>query len=292
MGGRNSKHREETPKEQVSLLLDGDWRTFSWEHKGKGIQFVRNFKPHENIRQLRVMICGPVAAGKSSFISSVMSVMEGRLASGALANSNTNDKSFTKMYTAHRISKEGRVFLPFVLCDTMGLEPTYKKEAFVSDIKLALKGHMKENYEFDPSSPLSEDSPSYNPKPDPEDKVHVLVFVVNGNSSEIADPILENMMEIREAASRLGIPQVAVVTHIDEACKETDKNLRNVYKSRFLKTKMMEISSGTGVPLNCILPVKNYSKDIEHHPDMDTLILSAMKQILEFGDDFVSKMEN
>ncbi|CAG5958614.1 unnamed protein product, partial [Menidia menidia] len=87
------------------------------------------------------------------------------------------------------------------------------------------------------------------------------------------------------------IPQVAVVTHIDEACKEIDENLRNVYKSRFLKTKMMEISSGTGIPLNCILPVKNYSKDQKLQPDMDALILSAMRQIVNFGNDFVSTME-
>ncbi|CAG5958607.1 unnamed protein product, partial [Menidia menidia] len=81
------------------------------------------------------------------------------------------------------------------------------------------------------------------------------------------------------------IPQVAVVTHIDEACKETEKDLKNVHKSKFLKSKMMEINSGTGIPLNCILPVKNYSKDIEQHPEMDAPILSAMKQILDFGDE-------
>ncbi|KAM9754434.1 interferon-induced protein 44-like isoform 3-T6 [Menidia menidia] len=194
-------------------------------------------------------------------------------------------------YKTHKISKDENNFVPFVLCDTVGLEPTNTNEACVSDIQLALKGHMKEQYEFDPSSPLSEDSPFYNPKPGPEDKVHVLVFVVNGNSSEIPDPILESMTKIRKEASKLGIPQVALVTHIDEACKETDKNLKNVYKSRFLKTKMMEISSGTGIPLNCILPVKNYSKDYKQHPDMNALILSAMRQILEFGNDFVKTME-
>ncbi|KAM9754429.1 interferon-induced protein 44-like isoform 1-T4 [Menidia menidia] len=282
MGGKHSK---------PSAVLQEEWRPFSWEDTDENFKYVRNYKPRKKIRLLRVMICGPVGAGKSSFITSVMSVIEERLVSGALANASTNDESFTKVYKTHKISKDENNFVPFVLCDTVGLEPTNTNEACVSDIQLALKGHMKEQYEFDPSSPLSEDSPFYNPKPGPEDKVHVLVFVVNGNSSEIPDPILESMTKIRKEASKLGIPQVALVTHIDEACKETDKNLKNVYKSRFLKTKMMEISSGTGIPLNCILPVKNYSKDYKQHPDMNALILSAMRQILEFGNDFVKTME-
>ncbi|CAG5958602.1 unnamed protein product [Menidia menidia] len=96
---------------------------------------------------------------------------------------------------------------------------------------------------------------------------------------------------LEEVFNQHWIPQVAVVTHIDEACKEIDENLKNVYKSRFLKTKMMEISSGTGLPLNCILPVKNYSKENKMQPDINALILSAMRQILEFGNDFVREME-
>ncbi|CAG5958609.1 unnamed protein product, partial [Menidia menidia] len=75
------------------------------------------------------------------------------------------------------------------------------------------------------------------------------------------------------------------------ACEEIEKNLKNVYKSEFLKTKMKEISSGTGIPLNCILPVKNYCIDKKLQPDMDALILSAMRQILDFGNDFVKTME-
>lgn len=36
----------------------------------------------------------------------------------------------------------------------------------------------------------------------------------------------------------VGIPHVAVVTNIDTACGETQKNLRNVYRSKHLKKKV------------------------------------------------------
>ncbi|KAM6934213.1 interferon-induced protein 44-like [Xenentodon cancila] len=98
------------------------------------------------------------------------------------------------------------------------------------------------------------------------------------------------MRDIREAASDLGIPQLAVLTHIDKACGETEKSLRNVYNSKHLKKKMSDFSSRLGIPMNCILPVKNYSDEINLDEDVNTLILSALKLMIDFGDDFINKL--
>ncbi|XP_008296199.1 interferon-induced protein 44-like, partial [Stegastes partitus] len=114
--------------------------------------------------------------------------------------------------------------------------------------------------------------------------------VCSGNAAEISDSVLEKMREIREAASDLGIPQLVVVTKLDEACPETEKNLQNIYKSKHVKKKMTDLSSELGIPLNCILPVKNYSKEIRRDPDVDTLILNALKLILDFGSDYIEKL--
>ncbi|XP_067458785.1 interferon-induced protein 44-like [Thunnus thynnus] len=143
---------------------------------------------------------------------------------------------------------------------------------------------------FNHQTSLTERDPGYNPTPTPDDRVHVLVCVLSANSAEITDSVLQKMKEVREMARDLGIPQTVVVTNIDGACAETEKDLKNVYKSKYLKKKMTDFSSAVGIPMNCIFPVKNYYEEIDLDNVIDTLILSALKHVIDFGDDFIEKM--
>ncbi|KAF1377037.1 hypothetical protein PFLUV_G00217720 [Perca fluviatilis] len=84
------------------------------------------------------------------------------------------------------------------------------------------------------------------------------------------------------------IPQVAILTKIDEACPEVKKHLRNVYRAKYIKNKMEEFSVNVGIPMNCIFPVKNYHEEINLNSDIDSLILSALTNIINFGDDCIN----
>ncbi|XP_067458883.1 interferon-induced protein 44-like [Thunnus thynnus] len=172
----------------------------------------------------------------------------------------------------------------------MGLEVGAGCGVRVEDIKLALKGHVQEGYKFNPASPLSDGDPGYISSPSADDKVHLLVYVCDANASEIKEPVMQKMKEIREVASGLGIPQVAIVTKVDEACDETEKDLKNVYKSKHLKKKITEFSARLGIPLNCIFAVKNYSSETYLDEDVNTLMLNALRLMIDFGDDFINKM--
>ncbi|TDH06464.1 hypothetical protein EPR50_G00113600, partial [Perca flavescens] len=274
-----------------SPTLKDPWRKIVWGDKTRDLQYVQDYEPENNdIKHIRILLYGPVGAGKSSFINSVSSTLRGRTTIPAGASSTTSDKSFTTRYETHKIIKGGgksKSYYPFIFNDVMGLE---KGDGVrVDDIKLALKGHVKEGYKFNPASSLSDGDPGYNPLPSPEDKVHVLVCVLSANAAEIPDSVLKKMAEIRELASDLGIPQMAIGTNIDSACPETAKDLKNVYKSKHLKKKVHDFSASVGIPVNCIFPVKNYCDEIDISDDVDTLILSALRKMIDFGDDFIAK---
>ncbi|XP_016521566.1 interferon-induced protein 44-like, partial [Poecilia formosa] len=255
-------------------------------NKQELLQYVKNFKSqNEEVKAIRVLLCGPVGAGKTSFINSVNNVLQGRMTNTVLTSNITFDQSFTKNYKTYKFKKEGRGNVyPFVFNDVMGLEE--RTGVRTDDIILALKGHVKDGYKFNPSASLSDGDFGYNSYPSISDRVHVLVYIYDNNASYLKPSILQKMREIREAAQELGIPQFAILTHIDEACGETEKNLRNVYRSKHLKRKMCDFSSSLGIPKNHILLVKNYTSEIQLDPDVDALILSALRLIIDFGGNY------
>ncbi|XP_054915743.1 interferon-induced protein 44-like [Poeciliopsis prolifica] len=280
------------PPPPPSPLVKTPWRETTWgcENNQELLEYVKNFQPqNEEVGAIRVLLHGPVGAGKSSFINSVNNVLQNRMTNEALASSTTSDQSFTTKYQTHKIKKEGRGnFYPFVFNDIMGLEE--RTGVRTDDIKLALKGHVKDGYKFNPVSSLSDDDPGYNSSPSISDRVHVLVCIYDANAPQMKPSVLQKMKEIREAASELGIPQLAILTHIDSACGETQKNLTNVYKSKHLKKKMGDFSAGLGIPMNCILLMKNYSSETQLNADVSTLILNALKLMIDFGDDYADKL--
>ncbi|TDH00808.1 hypothetical protein EPR50_G00192490 [Perca flavescens] len=168
----------------------------------------------------------------------------------------------------------------------MGLSPTGVQ---VNDVKLAMMGKVKDGYGFNRDSRMSEGDPFYNNHPTDNDKVHVLVCVIDANTVTcMHKEIEEKIRQIRIEATHLGIPQVAILTKIDEVCPEIKEDLQNVYKVNYLKEKMEQFSVNVGIPMNCIFPVKNYHEEINLNSDVDSLILSALKHIINFGDDCIN----
>ncbi|KAI9523329.1 hypothetical protein NQZ68_028353 [Dissostichus eleginoides] len=270
-------------------VLPQEWRKGPWGKKAGDLQIVKDYKPFKDNIQLRIMLYGSVGAGKSSFINSVESVLRCRITDRAKTDA-IGGKSFTTSYKAYTIQKGGPgTHYPFVFNDIMGLE----KDAgvCVEDIKLAMKGHVKDGYNFNPISTLSENNQHYNSNPSLNDRVHVLVCIVPGSIAALQDDdSVRKLREVRLAARDMGIPEIAILTKIDVACPEVGKDIRNVYKSKYLKKKIEEVTGLLGFPPSCIFPVKNYNSELETSDDTDTLILSALRRMIECGEDFVNDL--
>ncbi|XP_074513088.1 interferon-induced protein 44-like isoform X5 [Sebastes fasciatus] len=276
------------PSKPETLIKE--WRSVPWGHKEIELLFVEHYQPHnDEVQQLRVLLYGPVGSGKSSFINSVESVLRDRITGQALEDA-TIGKSFTQKYRTYKIHK-GRpgTFYPFAFSDIMGLEQGTNKGVAVEDIKLAMEGHIKDGYTFNPCSKIPEDNQYYNETPTLKDQVHVLVCVIPASTVNILSAETERKMrEVRLAARDMGIPQLAILTKIDDACPEVKTDIRNVYKSKYLKQKIAELNVALGFTPKCIFPVKNYYSEIDPNDDTDTLILSALRRMITYGEDFVN----
>ncbi|KAK7879560.1 hypothetical protein WMY93_033732 [Mugilogobius chulae] len=209
---------------------------------------------------------GPVGAGKSSFFNSINSVFRGHVTCQAMAGS-----SATSLTTQDSTGA--------------GLD--------IEDINSVLKGHMPDCYQFNSAAPLHSESHGYRKSPELKDKIHCVVYVLDSCKISIMPYKLEaKLSAVRRKANLLGIPQLALVTKVDEACPLVKDDLTNVYKSGYIKDMLQEVSARLGLPVSCVLPLKNYSEELELQLPVDILLLSALQQLLRFTDNYFDELSD
>uniref|UniRef100_A0A3Q4IC07 Interferon-induced protein 44-like n=1 Tax=Neolamprologus brichardi TaxID=32507 RepID=A0A3Q4IC07_NEOBR len=262
------------------------WRTVIWESEKRKelIEYIKSYKPTvSSVTQPRVLLIGPVGAGKSSFFNSVSSVFRGHVTSQAISGSSSTSLT-TQVFVCWKP-------LPIILCDTMGLEETKGAGLDIDDLSSILNGHLPERYQFNPSAPLHPEAHGYRTSPGLKDKIHCVAYVIDASKVSIMSTGLEEKLDaIRRKVNLMGIPQLVLLTKVDEACPLVKEDVRNVYKSGYIKDVVQEVGSRLGVPLSCVVPVKNYSEELELDMNCDILLLSAVLQMFRFVDDYFDEM--
>ncbi|XP_051767559.1 interferon-induced protein 44-like [Ctenopharyngodon idella] len=269
---------------------DKPWRPMNWSEDGQNLlTTVTNFQPgNPEVNTLRILLHGPQGAGKSSFFNSVNNAFQGRISTKAQANSSDFGRSFTLECKTYKVKKDrAGSFFPFMFTDIAGIHNVgigIKTE----DIIQLLKGHINDGHTFNPVKQITEEDPKYKNNPTLKDRIHCLVAVLPANTVSLIDEDnIRQMREVRKKARDLGIPEVIIMTKVDEACPLVKDNLEKIYTSKKIKQKMQECSVKLGVPVNCIYPVKNYHEERTTNTTVDILILDALKNILNFANDYV-----
>ncbi|KAM8744735.1 interferon-induced protein 44-like [Acanthopagrus schlegelii] len=269
--------------------LERPWRTVIWESETRTelMESIKSYNPSvSSVSQVRVLLIGPVGAGKSSFFNSINSVFRGHVTSQAISGSSTTSLSTQFRSYSLKAGREGKP-LPIILCDTMGLEENTGSGLAIDDISNILKGHLPDRYQFNPSAPLHSEAHGYCKSSDLKDKIHCVAYVTDACKVSIMPTKMEEKLEAtRKKVNLIGIPQLVLLTKVDEACPLVMEDVRNVYRSYYIRQKMQEVSTRLGVPLSCVVPVKNYSEELELDPNCDILLLCAVQQMLRFADNY------
>ncbi|XP_074484757.1 interferon-induced protein 44-like [Sebastes fasciatus] len=275
--------------------FEKSWRPVVWENE-KRTELMETIKLYcptvSSVSQVRVLLIGPVGAGKSSFFNSINSVFRGHVSNQAITGSSST--SLTTQFRTYSLKAglEGKP-LPIILCDTMGLEESVGAGLDTDDIISILKGHLPDTYQFNPSAPLHSEASGYLKSPDLKDKIHCVVYVIDACKVSIMSTKLEMKLEtIRRKVNSMGIPQLVLMTKVDEACPFVSRDIRNIYKSGYIEEMMQEVGARLRVSMSCVVPVKNYSKEFELDVNCDILLLTAIIQMFRSADSYFDELSD
>ncbi|XP_032808499.1 interferon-induced protein 44-like isoform X4 [Petromyzon marinus] len=275
------------------LLAEKPWRNVSWTEE-KREQLMRDVCSHTTqdarVKAPRVLLLGQVGAGKSSFFNSLDTVFAGHVTTRAAAGS--SGSSLTSRFRTYQLfAGRGGKPVPVQLCDTMGMEEGPGTGIDPEDVVSVLQGHVPDRYQFNPVASIERSYPGYIQEPELAQRVHCLVFVIDaGKVAVMSERMQAKLQLIRSKANKMGIPQLILLTKVDEACPLVEEDIQNIYRSQYIKEKVVEVASHLGMPVSSVLPIKNYAVQLEPDTSSDILLLMALLQMLRYVDDFLMEL--
>ncbi|KAJ8313263.1 hypothetical protein KUTeg_009180 [Tegillarca granosa] len=252
--------------------------------------YIENYKPYKrlDVPEARVVMIGAVGAGKSSFLNTITSVFKGRICNKAASGSVMN--SLTTMLRMYQIEdSQCSNYMNFRICDTRGLEEDQGVDG--EELGYLLDGHIPDRYQFNPSVPFNPDVPGFVAYPALHQKIHCVVFVVDGSAVEVmSEKVIEKIKILQKKVYQRGISQVVLLTKIDKICPEVEDNISKTFNSLAIKDAVDKVSQTMGIPRASVLPIKNYEQEGELEDNISILALYSLKQILNFADDYMSNI--
>ncbi|XP_048856627.1 uncharacterized protein LOC125723837 isoform X1 [Brienomyrus brachyistius] len=282
-------------EENKPELLGKAWRDVVWDHSTRTDlkQYLQDYKPTiDSVPQARILLIGQITAGKSSFFNSINSIFRGNITSQAAVGEMKT--SLTLKYHTYQV-KAGRGGQPlgFLLCDTMGLEAREDGGVRTEDIESILKGYVPDKYQFNPAQPMKADNSQAWSTLALKDRIHCVVYVIDASTTGIVDQGMKNKIdEIRKRTNSAEVPLLVLLTHVDKACSHVEEDLKKVYHSCYIKDLIYRASECLGILPSNVIPVKNYFDESELSDTCDILLLKAMKQMLDFADNYFDSWED
>ncbi|XP_028666587.1 interferon-induced protein 44-like isoform X1 [Erpetoichthys calabaricus] len=284
----SQKFKRKTTKkvDMTDALLDQPWRRSSWipqeVHRKKQdlLRRITQYVPVGGVLpKARILLIGQVGVGKSSFVQS---------ASLALGSSYQTMPG-SAQYKSHQVKDTDGTALKFILSECRGLEPMGSGGIRTEDVANILKGHVGVSFQFKALQP-GHNGKGFKRNPLLADKVHCLVYVLEAATmGDISQSLQKKIKAIQEQADELGIPELVLLTKVDEACPAVQEKLTEIYWSKSIAEKTQHVAELLDIPISHILPVKNHPRS-RPDPSTDILVLTALYRMLHSADGFLEDL--
>ncbi|XP_048733020.2 interferon-induced protein 44-like isoform X1 [Ostrea edulis] len=295
--------KEQSPQETSPDTLrqpwhemdDYEWNETSLEHL---LTEIEKYTPlaelrgrPKKIRYVNVLLMGRIASGKSSFFNTVESVIKGRLS--IRSRTDCAASSLAKSLDVYKV-KGRRTFrhLRFRMLDCRCLEEDQSINS--RDVEAILDGHVMDGYVFNQGTPISKDNSKFRKDPSIGDRVHCVLFVVDGsNPPEItmSQNVEKQVKELQELMNGRRIPQLILLTKIDTIVT-VKEDLSKVFHSRSVLEMRDKVAMSFGLPSYTVLPMQNLANSRTASTEIKMLTLYNLRQILRAADDYLENFED
>ncbi|CDQ93655.1 unnamed protein product [Oncorhynchus mykiss] len=158
----------------------------------------------------------------------------------------------------------------------MGLGDGETAGLTLHDTLAIIKGHAPEGHKFSPEQPVrSETSVTW--VSIGGSVLATAVMVVGTVVNSVSQQCVKQMCFV-------GVHQVALLTQLDKVCQETDCDITQVARTNVEKSEMTKARALLGMSTSYIVPVKNYSSELDVDENTDIYIY-LQNNIWEIGND-------
>ncbi|XP_060605674.1 uncharacterized protein LOC132758154 [Ruditapes philippinarum] len=154
-----------------------------------------------------------------------------------------------------------------------------------------LSGRVKEGFDLCSDDTFDDKNPFYRNKPTEADMVHCVIYIVDICSVGTLDQSFIDMIRnLQKKQIKPDIQRILILTKCDQLCDHVKRDVRQIFHSKRVFDEINRAKEKLCFHGGIIHPIVNYGEHITKiKPDMNVPILLALKQCMNFSNEFMKK---
>lgn len=259
---------------------DGD--VFTKNRKDGLIDEIKKLGLTGECRTINLIVVGLMGSGKSSLVNTLKTVARnsGEIATLSVVHRKYHSSTTKKLTKIPLMTLSNNTTVN--IFDCLGFSrDTNKHAALEADIKKTINGHIKHGYKFQAES-IQESDEYYRINPTLSDKMHCVLFVVNGNQDlKENDSVYMPLKSLQDDLEDMNIPIRMILTRADKPSVCGNSGLSYIFWSKEAKNKVENAKDCFSLQDCQVHPIANYVSRTRQTVTQDVLALLAMNNIIQ-----------